>query len=107
MVRLPRNSREFPSRRATCLWLLSERERASTQNELKSKRDESKRRELHADDYDQRQNYNFLQGLGQGTANCFQPRMAAECGRLGRADDVFRRARVSRDRARPARARPL
>ena len=46
----------------------------------------------------------LLQGLGNGSADRFLARLAAERGRLGRADAVLRAAWLSRDRARPARS---
>ena len=49
----------------------------------------------------------LLQGLGQRTADRVQPWLAAVGRRLGCADDVLPVARISRDRARPARSRPL
>src|SRR5690349_5685071 len=52
-------------------------------------------------------NRDLLQGLGRWPARRLPPRLAAERGRLGRADDVLPAARLPRHRARPSRARPL
>src|SRR6266487_3062254 len=49
----------------------------------------------------------LLQGLWLGPADRLQPRLAALGRRLGCPDDVLPRARLPRDRARPARARPV
>src|SRR5260370_12520556 len=52
-------------------------------------------------------NPDLLQGLGRRTADCFFPRLAAERGRLGRADALLWAAWLSRDRSRSARPPPV
>ena len=46
----------------------------------------------HGNDHDERRNTDLLQGLGHGTADRFLSRLAADSGRLGRADAVLRRS---------------
>src|SRR6267143_6784656 len=53
------------------------------------------RRKTHDDNYDQRWHTDLLQGLGNWPANRFFTRLAADRGRLGRADAVLRAARLS------------
>src|SRR5882672_3953334 len=54
---------------------------------------------IYANDYNKRRYADFLQGLGKGSANSVQPRLAAYSGRLGRTDVVLRRARLSSHRS--------
>ena len=49
----------------------------------------------------------YYKDWGTGQPICFQPRLAAHGGRLGRPDAVFRPERLSRNRARPPRPWPL
>ncbi len=53
----------------------------------------------HGHDQDEGRHRDLLQGLGHRSADRLPSRLAAERGRLGCADDVLPRARLSRDRA--------
>jgi len=49
----------------------------------------------------------YYKDLGQGPTGCLQPRVGAECRRMGGPDDVSGRLRLPLHRARPSWARPL
>src|SRR5580700_10478842 len=61
----------------------------------------------HGNYHNEGRNTDLLQGLGDRAADRVFSRLAADRGRLGRANAVLRTAWLSRNRARPARPWPL